>query len=150
MRRGCRHRACLQCTTMPGTDHSGENCARARILIVEDDANTRTALARWLEHDYDVTTACDGLEGLEIATTQSPPPDLILTDVWMPRVDGVEMVTRIKRIESLRKIPAIFLTGQTSPVSMMAGLSAGARAYLPKPIDLEVLDRKVRSALRRA
>lgn len=123
---------------------------RARILVVEDDVHTRTALTRWLEQDYEVVTASDGLEGLEAATKLDPPPDLILTDVWMPRLDGVEMVTRIKRIELLRKIPAIFLTGQTSPVSMMAGLSAGARAYLPKPVDLEVLDRKLRSALRRA
>ncbi len=134
---------------MPETGQFRENGARPCILIVEDDANTRTALTRWLEQDYDVVTASDGIEGLEIATTQDPPPDLILADVWMPRLDGVEMVTRIKRIESLRKIPAIFLTGQTSPVSVMAGLSAGARAYLPKPVDLEVLDRKVRSALRR-
>ncbi|HTQ45108.1 MAG TPA: response regulator transcription factor [Polyangiaceae bacterium] len=134
---------------MPETAPPREKSARARILIVEDDANTRTALVRWLEHEYDVIAASDGLEGLEIATTQDPPPDLILADVWMPRVDGVEMVTRIKRIEALRRIPAIFLTGQTSPVSMMAGLSAGARAYLPKPIDLDVLDHKVRSALRR-
>lgn len=135
---------------MPERGPGRETRARARILVVDDDANTRTALTRWLEHEYDVITASDGVEGLEIATTQDPPPDLILADVWMPRVDGIQMVARIKRIESLRRIPAIFLTGQTSPVSMMAGLSAGARAYLPKPIDLEVLDRKVRSALRSA
>lgn len=131
----------------PEERRPGEKGARPRILIVEDDANTRSALARWLGYDYDVVTASDGLEGLEIATMQQPAPDLILTDVWMPRLDGVEMVTRIKRVDALRRIPAIFLTGQTSAVSVMAGLSAGARAYLPKPIDLEVLDRKVRSAL---
>ncbi len=132
---------------MPEGLGSAEKGARPRILIVEDDANTRKALVGWLAQDYDVVAAADGVEGLEIATTQQPPPDLILADVWMPRLDGVEMVKRIKRVESLRRIPAIFLTGQTSPVSVMAGLSAGARAYLPKPIDLEVLDRKVRSAL---
>lgn len=121
---------------------------RARILVVEDDPSTRTALAQWLSHDYDVAVARDGLEGLEIATAQQPPPDLILADVWMPRVDGVEMVTRIKQIDALRRVPVIFLTGQTSPQSMIAGISAGARAYIPKPVDLDVLDRKVRSALR--
>ncbi len=123
---------------------------RARILVVEDDSSTRTALAGWLGHDYEVLTAADGLEGLQIATTHQPPPDLILADVWMPRLDGVGMVSRIKAIEALRSIPVIFLTGQTSPTSVIAGISAGARAYLPKPIDLDVLDRKVKSALQRS
>jgi DNA-binding response OmpR family regulator len=123
---------------------------RPSILIVEDDAGTRDALVRWLQHEYDTITACDGLEGLEIATTRRPPPDLILADVWMPQLDGVGMVTRLKAIEALRHIPVIFLTGQTSPPSVIAGISAGARAYLSKPVDLDLLDRKVRSALGRS
>jgi len=121
--------------------------ARARILVVDDDEKTRTALARWLGNDYDVVTARDGVEGLEIATTHLPAPDLILADVWMPRLDGVEMVSRMKNNPSLHRVPVIFLTGQTSASSVIAGIHAGARAYLTKPIDLDVLDRKVRSAL---
>jgi len=66
----------------------------------------------------------------------------------MPRLDGVSMVRAMKATESLRRVPVIFLTGQTSLSSVVAGIAAGARAYLPKPIDLDVLDRKLRSALR--
>jgi len=121
-------------------------CVRARILVVDDDDTTRTALEHWLAYEYDVVAAADGIEGLELATTRAP--DVIVTDVWMPRLDGVSMVRRMKEIEGLRRVPVIFLTGQTSPASFVAGISAGARAYLPKPIDLDVLDRKVRSALR--
>jgi DNA-binding response OmpR family regulator len=121
--------------------------SRPRILLVEDDVPALAALARWLEYEYDVVTARDGLEGLEIATTREPAPDLIITDMWMPRLDGVEMVSRIKAIQALHRIPVIFLTGQNSPKSVIAGISAGARAYLPKPVDLAVLDRKVKSAL---
>lgn len=120
---------------------------RARVLVVEDDENTRSALAGWLRHEYDVDTACDGVEGLEVATREGPPPDVILADVSMPRLDGVAMVKRIKEFESLRHIPVVFLTGQATPASVIAGIAAGARAYLTKPIDLDVLDRKLRSAL---
>ncbi len=119
---------------------------RARILVVEDEENTRLALARWLSYEYDVVTASDGVEGLRIATMQQA-PDLVLADVWMPHLDGVSMVRRMKGVESLRRVPVIFLTGQTSPPSVIAGIAAGARAYLTKPIDLDVLDRKLRSAL---
>jgi len=118
---------------------------RARILVVEDDESTLHALAGWLSYDYDVVTARDGIEGLERALES--PPDVIVADVWMPRLDGVTMVRRMKQIAALRPIPVLFLTGQTMPASVIAGIAAGARAYLPKPIDLDVLDRKLRSAL---
>lgn len=77
----------------------------------------------------------------------SPAPDVILTDVWMPRLDGVAMVGRLKEIAGLRRVPVIFLTGQTSVESVVAGIAAGARAYLPKPVELDTLDCKLRSAL---
>ena len=121
--------------------------AGARILLVEDDAATRTALAQWLSYEYVVVTAVDGLDALEVAAAMRPAPDVILTDVWMPRLDGISMVKRIKEMESLRRVPVIFLTGQTSAQSVVAGISAGARAYLPKPIELDTLNRKLRSAL---
>ncbi len=123
--------------------------ARPRILVVDDDESTRTALAGWLGYEYDVVVARDGIEGLEVANAL-PAPDIILADVWMPRLDGVSMVMRIKAIDRLRRVPVIFLTGQTSVHSMVAGIAVGARAYLSKPIDLDVLDRKLHSALHHA
>ena len=121
--------------------------ARKRILVVDDDEGTRRAIAILLSGDYEVSTAADGIEGLEVAIRETP--DLVVADVWMPRADGVLMVRRMKQIESLRHTPIIFLTGQTSVQSMVAGISAGAWAYLPKPIDPDILERKVKSALGR-
>jgi CheY-like chemotaxis protein len=118
---------------------------RARILVVDDDEATLRALAGWLSFQYEVITAHDGIEALERAA--ETPPDVIITDVWMPRLDGVAMVRRMKQTEELKHVPVLFLTGQTTPASVVAGIAAGARAYLPKPVDLDVLDRKVLSAL---
>lgn len=120
---------------------------RQRVLVVDDEEPTRRALAGWLSYEYEVATACDGIEGLEQALVQTP--DAVIADVWMPRLDGVAMVRRMKEVERLRHVPVLFLTGQTSPTSVIAGISAGARAYLPKPVDLDVLDRKLRLALTR-
>src|SRR5579872_191930 len=108
---------------------------RHRILVVEDDDGSRKALSTWLSQDYEVVVARDGLEGLELATSLQPPPDVVVTDVRMPRLDGIAMVERLRSVEALRFVPVIFLTDQTSPRSMIAGIAAGARAYLPKPID---------------
>jgi DNA-binding response OmpR family regulator len=119
---------------------------RKRILVIDDDEGTRTAIMRLLFIDYDVTVAADGIEGIQRAT-DSPAPDLIITDVWMPRLDGVEMVKRMKRIPSLARTPVIFLTGQTSTESVVAGISSGARHYLAKPVDPDELETKVRKAL---
>jgi CheY-like chemotaxis protein len=119
--------------------------ASKRILVVDDDEVARQAIAALLSRDYDVITAADGIDGLDAAMRERP--DLIIADVWMPGVDGVLMVQRIKRIEALRHIPVIFLTGQTAVRSVVAAISAGARAHLCKPIDPPLLLRKVRSAL---
>jgi DNA-binding response OmpR family regulator len=121
--------------------------APRRILVVDDDAGTLHAIAALLSGDYEVSTATDGIEGLQGAIQLLP--DLVIADVWMPRADGVTMVRRMKQMDALKHVPVIFLTGQTSVQSVVAGISAGAWAYLPKPIDPDILERKVRSALAR-
>jgi two-component system alkaline phosphatase synthesis response regulator PhoP len=130
--------------TSPG---ESVDLASKRILVVDDELGTRRAIALLLG-EYQVFTAADGIEGLEVAVREHP--DLVVTDVWMPRADGVVMVRCMKQIPELRHVPVIFLTGQTSVQSMVAGISAGAWAYLPKPIDPDILERKVRSALAHA
>jgi CheY-like chemotaxis protein len=130
-------------------DHAGPGAApsgaRRRLLVVDDEDATRSALARWFEHDYDVTVACDGEEGLVAATSLIP--DVIVTDVWMPNLDGVAMVHRIKENERLSRIPVVFLTGQTAPESVAAGFAVGAVSYLAKPVDLDLLNTEVLAAL---
>jgi len=121
--------------------------ATKRILVVDDDEFTRNALARLFHDSYDVVVAADAHEALERA--QETAPDLVIADVWMPGSDGVAMVTEMKQIEALRRVPVIFLTGQTSIASVARGISAGARHYLTKPVDPEILEEKVHRALAR-
>jgi CheY-like chemotaxis protein len=132
-------------TTKAAGQTSADARRRPRILVVEDDDGTRMALAGWLDGDYEVVTARDGHEGFTLA--HASPPDVIVTDLWMPRVDGMSMVNRLRRLESMRTIPVIFLTGQTASERDRSGISSAAMAYLPKPIDLETLERALRDAL---
>jgi DNA-binding response OmpR family regulator len=123
--------------------------AKRRVLIVEDDEPTRRLLAITLRRTYDVVVAADGAEGLEIATT-APLPELIVTDVMMPRLDGVTMVREIKKRDPSRKVPVIFLTAKGGAADVAAGISAGARHYLVKPVKLAALEDMVKSILKRS
>lgn len=117
---------------------------RRRILIVDDEAAARDALHRALSAHYDVLVASDGLEGAGLAAKTQP--DLILSDVSMPRLDGFGMVRRI-RAELGRKVPVIFLTAFDTPRGMIEAISSGARHYLTKPVNLSDLERRVQRAL---
>lgn len=117
---------------------------RRRILVVDDEAAVRDALFQALGARYDVTVAGDGGEGADLAAKVLP--DLILSDVSMPRLDGFEMVRRI-RAQLGRKVPVIFLTALDSPRAVIEGISVGARHYLTKPVNLTDLERRVARAL---
>ncbi len=122
---------------------------RRRVLIVEDDEPTRRLLAITLRRNYDVLVAADGMEGLELAFG-TPPPDLIVTDVMMPHLDGLGMVREIKRRDPSRKVPVIFLTAKGNAADVAAGIGAGARHYLVKPVKLSALEDMVKSILKRS
>lgn len=100
-----------------------------------------------LETDYDVITADDGLKGFLKAGLE-PRPDLIITDVQMPKLDGIGMVKRLKRVLGEVEIPVVFLTSRDRPVDVIQGLRTGACYYLTKPFVPEDLLLKVKSALR--
>ncbi len=119
------------------------------MLIVEDDEPTRRLLAITLRRTYDVLAAADGIEGLEMAFGPTP-PDLIVTDVMMPRLDGLGMVREIKRRDPNRKVPVIFLTAKGNAADVAAGIGAGARHYLVKPVKLSALEDMVKSILKRS
>lgn len=121
---------------------------RRRVLIVEDDEPTRRLLAITLRRGYDVLAAADGVEGLELAA--SGRPDLIITDVMMPRLDGITMVRELRRREPSRRIPIIFLTAKGGAADVAAGIGAGARHYLVKPVRLQALEDMVKSLLKRS
>lgn len=118
-----------------------------RVLIVEDDAQVRTALSRALNFEgYDVETASDGAEGLEKVLTVAP--DAIVLDVMMPHVDGLETTRRLRARGDTT--PILMLTARHEVSDRVAGLDAGADDYLVKPFALEELLARLRALLRRS
>lgn len=103
-----------------------------KILIVEDDFDTRYGLSLILRTEgYEVITAADGECALAVASEQRP--DLIITDISMPRLNGVELTRRIKLKEETAAIPIIAITGY-GPLTMKNVISAGASACAKKPL----------------
>jgi CheY-like chemotaxis protein len=119
---------------------------RKSILVVDDDEDMRAALELMLSPKYRVILAVDGLDGY-VKANEQPGPDLIISDMAMPYVDGITMVRRIRENTALRGVPVIFLTGETSPETLNEGLSVGASACLTKPTDPETLEKNVTGAL---
>lgn len=103
-----------------------------KLLIVEDDRDTRSALASLLTlKGYTVITAEDGLMGLRIAKLECP--DLVLTDIMMPHLDGIEMTKQLRALPRLQKTPVIIITAYGDKAS--AAIEAGATQIMAKPVD---------------
>jgi class 3 adenylate cyclase/CheY-like chemotaxis protein len=117
------------------------------ILIVEDNpAALDIFQTRLTAHDYEVITATDGEMGLAMATEKQP--DLILLDIMMPKMDGIEVCRRLKEDPSLPFIPVVMLTAKADSKDVVAGLEAGSDEYLTKPVDHGALIARVKSMLR--
>jgi DNA-binding response OmpR family regulator len=113
----------------------------ARVLIVEDDP----VILRLLEvnfelEGFDVLLAHDGAEGIELAREQRP--DLVISDIMMPNVSGIELVEALKGDEATAAIPILLLSAKAQTADVRAGLEAGADDYVTKPFEpLELVDR---------
>ena len=119
----------------------------ARILVVDDNpTNIKIVQTRLAGEGYEIVTAADGEQALAAALELTP--DLILLDVMMPRLDGVEVCRRLRADEALPFTPIILLTAMADNKDVIAGLEAGADEYLTKPIDHGALVARVRSMLR--
>lgn len=114
---------------MPGLSQSD----LPRLMIVEDNPDVMEYLVTCLGGDYQLLFASDGQEGLEKAIEEVP--DLVISDVMMPRMDGFDMCNRIKTDERTSHIPLILLTAKADVESRITGLQRGADAYLVKPFD---------------
>jgi len=118
-----------------------------RVLVVEDDPGLREALVLILSSaDMNVVAACDGSEAWEHLTATPTEFDTVVTDRIMPKMDGLELLRSIKLQRETTLLPVIILTVAAEPHQMVEGIDAGAYAYLPKPVDAEVLVSMIRSA----
>ena len=111
----------------------------AKILIIEDDADVRSLIQCLLERaGYDVLVAEDGIEGMEVFVNGSP--DIVITDLYMPRLKGIDAIKRMRDINADTKIIAISGGGSCSPKSLLRhARGVGAAATLSKPFDPSAL-----------
>ena len=108
-----------------------------KVLIVDDDDSMLDYLFDALKSSYKIITARNGKEGLKLAVSQSP--DLIITDVVMPEMDGIQLVKSLKGNSLVSHIPVIMLSGKNKLQDRMMGIDTGADSYLPKPFYLSEL-----------
>lgn len=116
-----------------------------KILLVEDDKDLSEYLVNNLSDEFHISTAYDGAKGLDIAFTILP--DLIISDVMMPFIDGLELCEALKANEKTRHIPIILLTAKAADESKIEGYKSGADLYVSKPFRIEVLISQINQLL---
>lgn len=117
-----------------------------RILVVDDDPAVTSVLKRSLAYEgFVVDTASSGTEALALARTQTP--DLVILDIMLPGMDGLEVLRRLRAADP--HLPILMLTAKGSPLDQVQGLEEGADDYVVKPFTFEVLLARIRALLRR-
>lgn len=122
-----------------------EESRSTTLLVIDDHEDIREYVKVLFSTDYSVITAKDGLEGKELA--EKHVPDLIISDVMMPRMDGIELCKTLKSQVSTSHIPVILLTAKTSTDHEITGLNVGADDYIKKPFDAMVIQSRVTTLL---
>lgn len=120
-----------------------------KILVVDDDLGTRLSISDYLElSGYSVIMANDGQEALSMVKENHP--DLMVTDIVMPRMNGYELVRQVRQQVEFRLLPVILLTARTKTQERILGYQSGCDLYLPKPFELEELAAAIRNLLERS
>lgn len=117
-----------------------------RVLVVDDDPAVTSLLKRGLTYEgFAVDTAASGETGLALAREQAP--DIVILDIMMPGMDGLEVLQRLRAVDA--QLPILLLTARDAPTDQVRGLERGADDYVVKPFTFEVLLARVRALLRR-
>src|SRR6185503_19093235 len=122
--------------------------AAPRILLADDNADVREYVQILLGERYEVQAVGDGLAALTAARER--PPDLVLTDVMMPGLDGFELLRELRADERLKSVPVMMLSARAGEEARVEGLEAGADDYLVKPFSARELVARVATHLQRA
>ncbi len=126
-------------------DQTNEDDQRRKILIVEDNDELRSYLARYMRKYYIVVEADNGVDALEKITAETP--DIIISDIIMPKMTGLELCERVKSNIETSHIPFVILSSVSEKEDIVAGLSGGADDYITKPFDLAILESKISTIL---
>ncbi|MET8849173.1 SpoIIE family protein phosphatase [Amycolatopsis sp. NPDC004625] len=122
--------------------------AGARVLVADDNADMRDYLVRLLRDDYAVTAVRDGVEAF--AAARAEPPELIISDVMMPRLDGLGLLTELRGDARTAAVPVLLLSARAGQEAAVDGLAAGADDYLVKPFSARELLARVRTTVQLA
>jgi len=118
-----------------------------KVLVVEDNQDNREMVVKALKFNgYQVIEAVDGQEAIEKAKAENP--DLILLDIYLPKMDGYEVTKRLKGDYDVRSIPIIALTAHAMKGNREEALAAGCDGYIPKPIDVRELPKQIEHFLK--
>lgn len=120
--------------------------SKYRILVVDDDLEIRNYISQELGAEYHITTAPNGKEAFSIVLKEVP--DLIISDIMMPEMDGITLCRKIKQHVNINHIPIILLTAKSEEEDNLEGLGTGADAYIVKPFNLDILDKTIQNIIR--
>src|SRR3954452_7240161 len=120
---------------------------KQKILVIEDNPDTRRFLEAMMAKEYDVISAENGVIGIELARNKAP--DLILLDIMLPVLSGYDVCSLLKNDEKTSQIPIIFLSAKNTTANITQGLTTGADDYVAKPFDYKELLARIQVRLRK-
>ncbi len=127
---------------------SSRNSSRSQILVVEDDVYMQTILNEYLNTMFDVDICQNGIEALSFFQDGNI-PDLVISDLNVPKLNGLELIAQIKASDFFKSIPIMILSGEESSEMRIKCLDAGADDYVVKPFNPRELEARIRVILRR-
>lgn len=127
-------------------DSNTNNKNKPKILVIDDNQDVRNYICEELQSQYNIISASNGKSAFPIALKENP--DLIVSDIVMPQMNGIKFCRKVKNNIHINHIPIILLTGKTDDETKVQGLDIGADAYLAKPFNIEILKKTIKSLIR--